>query len=126
MADKDFNYPFMIKTQERTHELYCSTDDERRLWMLCLKFVVCFTGVSQLSGESENSVLVDGGEMEDRQVSVSDVLPAVEKMPEEESKIDDNGNEKFESTLYIQKTLGLETKKEDLRIPNRSKTIKTT
>ena len=71
MADKDFNYPFMIKTLERTHELYCSTDDERRLWMLCLKFIVCYTGVSQLSRDIENNEQLDGGELVERQVSVS-------------------------------------------------------
>ena len=40
VANKDFNLPFMIKTHERTHELYCSIEEERKLWMLCIKYII--------------------------------------------------------------------------------------
>jgi hypothetical protein len=40
VADQDFNIPFMVKTSERTHELYCTTDSERRLWMVCIKYII--------------------------------------------------------------------------------------
>lgn len=62
VAAQDFNVPFMIKTPERTHELYCTTEEERKLWMLCVKYIIHSTKAVQKivkANDDKNKELMD-------------------------------------------------------------------
>ena len=39
-ANDGFKFPFFLKTTNKVYELYCSTEEERKLWMTCVKYSI--------------------------------------------------------------------------------------
>ena len=39
-ANKAFKFVFFLKTTKKEYELYCSTEEERKLWMTCVKYSI--------------------------------------------------------------------------------------
>lgn len=40
ICSKKYNYPFFIKTVDRLFELYASQEDERKLWMAAMYYLI--------------------------------------------------------------------------------------
>ena len=62
VAAQDFNIPFMMKTTDRTHELYCTTEEERKLWMICVKYIIHSTKAVQKivkANDAQNKEFMD-------------------------------------------------------------------